>query len=451
MSDLASPLDSLRWLRTAETLPGARLPWLHQRRQAAREQMSRLDWPERREEAWRYTSLEPLKGHTFLPASGDPPTLDLDSIQSRFGIAADHHRLVFVNGRLAPELSRIEDLPPGVFLGGLREALESDPAALEADLGRLSGPGDNLFAAANTASMADGAWIRLDSDVQLERPIELLSLSAPTGEPLIAQPRLLVQLGAGAQATLVEGFAGLGSGLAFTNVISEIVLGEGARLSHQRLQHESPQAFHLAALYLELAARSDYQCVTSSLGAAWSRTEFHLDFVGEGAGSRINGLFMAGDRALTDVHLDIRHLVPGCRSEERFKGILDGRGVAVFDGRILVAQEAQKTQAHLSNANLLLSRLAEVDTKPQLEIYADDVQCGHGTSVGQLEPEAIFYLRSRGIDAAEARKILCLGFAGEILEGYAIPQLRERAEDILRNRLDKIETSPTNTPPPSHP
>lgn len=451
MSDLATPLDSLRWLNTTTILPGADLPWLQQRRAAAREQLSRLDWPQRREESWRYTSLEPLKGQTFLPAGGDSPALDRESIQSRLGITADHHRLVFVNGRFAPKLSRIEDIPPGVFLGSLREALESNPAALETDLGRLSGPGDNLFAAANTASMADGAWIRLDSGTLMDRPIELLFLSWPTTEPLIGQPRLVVQLGAGAQATLVEEFAGLGNGLVFTNVISEIVLGEGARLSHQRLQQESPQSFHIAALHLELAARSDYQCVTSSLGAAWSRTEFHLDFVGEGAGSRINGLFMAGDRTLSDVHLDIRHLVPGCRSEERFKGILDGRGVAVFDGRILVAREAQKTNAHLSNANLLLSRLAEVDTKPQLEIYADDVQCGHGTSVGQLEAEAIFYLRSRGIDEVEARKILCLGFAGEILEGYEIPQLRERAETILRDRLDKIEPSPTSTATASHP
>jgi Fe-S cluster assembly protein SufD len=244
-----------------------------------------------------------------------------------------------------------------------------------------------------------------------------------------------VLLEAGAKATLIERYAGTDATRYFNNSLSEITLQEEAELEHYRLQEESPEAYHLHSLFINQHEQSRYGNTGFSLGGAWSRTELTLDFLGESATADLDGLYLAGEQQLSDVHLDIRHGVPGCASHTSYRGLLHGRGRAVFDGRIEVKTHAGGSDAHLNNANLLLSRNAEVDTKPQLEIHADDVRCSHGATVGQLDPTQLFYLRSRGIDAAEARRLLCLGFAGGILERCGIAPLRERVEAIVSERL----------------
>lgn len=221
----------------------------------------------------------------------------------------------------------------------------------------------------------------------------------------------------------------------FNNAVMEIVLGRGAELQHDRLQEESPSAYHLAALHVAQSGDSRYRHVTAAIGGAWARTGVTLSLDGERAAAELDGIYLARDRQINDVHVDVRHNVPDCTSRETYKGILDGSGRAVFDGRILVERNAQKTDAALSNDNLVLSRKAEVDTKPQLEIYADDVRCSHGTTVGQLDDTMMFYLRSRGISHDAARQMLCLGFADEILNRFSTKSLRERAKTLLGNRL----------------
>jgi Fe-S cluster assembly protein SufD len=256
-------------------------------------------------------------------------------------------------------------------------------------------------------------------------------------EPRVAQPRNLVVLEAGACASLVERYVSMGDSLYCTNSVLEISVGRGAVLEHSRVQMESPNAFHITGLYLNQDQGSRYKGVNVGLGGAWARNDLVVRFSGQGADCSLQGLYLAGDKQVSDYHLDVDHAVPHCTSRENFKGVLYGKGRAVFDGRIHVAVDAQKTDAELSNKNLLLSRNAEVDTKPQLEIFADDVKCSHGTTVGQIEPEMLFYLRSRGIKASVARRMLCLGFAKEIIDGLGSGPLRDHVMEQVGRRLEQ--------------
>jgi Fe-S cluster assembly protein SufD len=352
----------------------------------------------------------------------------------------DAHRAVLVNGRLTPHLSDLEGLPPGVHVMGLGEALQQDPDLLARHLNRLAGQGEQVFTAINTAGLDDGLLVWAAPGLEVERPLEILHLSVGSGEPRVAQPRHLLVLGEGARMTVIERYLSLGEPLYCTNSVLELILEPGADLDHHRIQMESPNAFHLTGLYLSQARGSRYRSLNLGLGAAWSRTDLVVRFSGPHADCELNGLYLAGDKQLADFHLDVEHGLPHCTSRERFKGILYGRGRAVFDGRIHVARGAYKTDAHLSNKNLLLSRSAEVDTKPQLEIFADDVKCSHGTTVGQIDPEALFYLRSRGIPEPDARRMLCLGFAGEII-GHLVPEpLRDYAAAQVGRRLERTST-----------
>ena len=246
----------------------------------------------------------------------------------------------------------------------------------------------------------------------------------------------------GAGASLIERYASLGETLYFNNTVSEFLLEQGAELEHTREQQESLAAYHLHSGFVEQGAESRYTSTVFALGGAWSRSELDLRFTAEGAQANLAGLFTVADGQLNDVHLNIDHAIAGCKSDSDFKGLLQGAGRGVFDGRIVVGRNAQQTEAHLNNANLLLSRSAEVDTKPQLEIYADNVKCSHGTTVGQLEEAPLFYLRSRGIDAQQARRMLCFGFAGEILERCRHEPLRQTIEAELTDRLSTQDASP---------
>jgi Fe-S cluster assembly protein SufD len=408
--------------------------WMGAARAAAMQALASLPLLDRKQEAWRYTRIDSLLEQHFLPPVAAPavPAATLnDCLLPEF----DAWRLVFANGRFMPWLSNLHDLPAGVQLRSLREALTTNPEQLATWFGQALQHAGDVFTALNTALVNDGVFLNIETGVELERPIEVIYFNQCADAPLLLQPRNLFVLGPAAKATLVERFVSPDQSLYFQNNLTEIVLGAGAALSHYRMQDESRNAYHLGSLHLSQQQQSRYHGTTLAFGGCWSRTEYNTTFRQEGAECVLNGLYTVGDRQLNDFHLDVRHTVPGCTSREQFKGVLYGKGRAVFDGRILVEQQAQRSDAVLTNDNLMLTRDAEVDTKPQLEIHADDVKCSHGTTVGQLDPQQVFYLRSRGIDAAAARKMLCLGFAGEILDTIDVAALRELAAGRLTEIL----------------
>ncbi|MBK1641357.1 Fe-S cluster assembly protein SufD [Chromatium okenii] len=408
--------------------------WLATLQAAARAQVqTQIAAPDA--EAWRYTSLNHLLEQGFVPIDETITALQPDDLDEVLIPGLASRRVVFVNGRYAPELSATEALPPGVHLDSLRDVLAHDPDAVRVLL--TAEPATvPLFMALNLAGLDDGLVLRLDRAAILAQPLELIHLSIGLDQPSVAQPHHLIVLGDGAQATLVERYVSLGAAVYCTNAVIEIQLGRDAVLTHERLQTESQNAFHLSGLSLRQDANSRYQSVNLGLGSRWSRTELLTQFCAAHAECDLRGLYLAGDDQRIDYHLDVNHAVPNCTSRETFKGIIYGKGRAVFDGRVVVAKDAQKSDAAMSNQNLLLSPQAEIDTKPQLEINADDVRCSHGTTVGQIEPEKLFYLRSRGISAALARRMLCLGFADEIIHTLHSETLREHLSEQVGQRLE---------------
>jgi Fe-S cluster assembly protein SufD len=356
---------------------------------------------------------------------------DLDHLLLRGGSGP---RLVFVNGYLAPRLSELSQNQRGIALSSLSGGLGPVRQALRSRMGASSKHAD-VFTALNSALMTDGALIRVAGDCMADTPIEILHVTVSGEEPGICHPRHLVVIEEGARAEVIERYCSLGSGGVFTNAKIDVSLGAGSTLKHQRLLEEGTDARHRSDLQVHLGEQSSYQLNQLALGGAWSRSDIQVVFDGEGASAELDGLMLARDGQLNDVHLDVRHEVPGCTSRETFKGILEGKGKVVFDGRILVAKDAQKTDARLSNDNLMLSRSAEVDSKPQLEIFADDVKCSHGTTVGELDADMVFYLRSRGIAEARAVQMLCQGFAQEVIDRIANDELRARAGAVLEQRL----------------
>ncbi|MGD8407791.1 MAG: Fe-S cluster assembly protein SufD [Thiohalophilus sp.] len=421
-------------------LPEDKLNWLDEARQQAREAMNTLPVPYRKQEAWKYTSIDGLLKHEFRPFTEQFTALQKVDLEDWLLPNLDSYRLVFANGRCVPELSDLEQLPQGVRIGSLRTALSTDPELLGTWFGQTANHSQHLFTALNTVLINDGAFVHVDKGVKLDKPIEVLYLSLALEDAVMAHPRNLIVMEKGSQASLIERFISTGDSLYFNNVLSEIIVNESASLTHHRVQNESSQAYHLSNLFVSQQKGSEYYGTSMALGGAWARTDYKVRFQDEEAVCKLNGLYAVGDKQLTDFHLDIDHAKPHCASEENFRGILYGKGRAVFDGRILVAEDAQKSDAHLRNDNLMLTRNAEVDTKPMLEIYADDVKASHGTTVGQLDPQQIYYMRSRGIETATAQKMLCFGFADEIIDTIDIEPLRQHVHERLHKILDKVVT-----------
>lgn len=427
-----------------DVVTGESPAWLVHTREQASQAINTLPLLDRKLEAWRYTSIESLLNQQFQHPSGPAETHDLQAsvsdlqqqdINHHLIADLDAYRLVLVNGRYVPHLSSLQDLPAGVTLDSLRSVLSTDPDMLATWFGRTAVHTENVFTALNTALVNDGVFLHIDSRVELDRPIEIIYLAGGDEHSLLMQPRNLIVMDEGARATLIERFVSDKDASYFQNYLAEIVVGNNASLHHYRVQDESRQAYHLSSVYLSQQAQSHYHGTTLAFGAAWNRTEYHTRFKQEGARCILNGLTTVGDQQLSDFHLDVRHSVPACVSREKFKGVLYGKGRAVFDGYILVDKQAQYSDAELTNDNLLLTRNAEVDTKPQLEIYANDVKCSHGTTVGELDPEQVFYLRSRGIDEKTARGMLCLGFAVDIIDTIHVPALHRDTVTKLSDTL----------------
>lgn len=422
--------------------------WLRALRRAAIERFAAHGFPTTKLEDWKYTSVREIAEGGFAPEAAAANGFSRADALAELGPDFRGPVLAFVNGRFARALSRPASLPGGARAGSLRDALEGDPGALEDRLGqvaRFDHPAQ-AFAALNTAFLDDGAFVYVPRGAALEQPIGIVFLSAANGASAPARhPRVLILAEEGAHATIVECHGAPHGGRHLTNAVSEVAAGAGAQIVHLRLQDESSGAFHVGALRAAQERDSSFRSHAISIGAALARHDVGSLLEAEGTEAELHGLFVAGDGQHVDHHTEIDHARPHGRSLELYKGILGGRARGVFNGKIVVRPDAQKTDARQSNPNLLISDRAHIHTKPQLEIHADDVRCSHGSTIGHLDEHALFYLRSRGIDAPAARSLLTRAFASEIGDALPVPALRSRVAAILLERIsparDHVETT----------
>ncbi|MBI1206168.1 MAG: Fe-S cluster assembly protein SufD [Azospirillum sp.] len=423
-------LDQFRQL--APTLPGGRLPWLGALRCAGAERFAALGFPGTRQEAWKYTNLRALEKVVFAP----PPAaaVSIDRVSSVLPEDLVRHRLVFVDGRFRAALSAVGDLPAGVAITSLAAALEATPDLLEGHLGRLGAVDGHALLALNTAFAEDGAVLLLSRGVDLEAPVELVFVTTGVTTAMTS-PRLLVVAEPDSRATVIEHHVGLGETASFSNVVAEIEVGAGARLEHYKVQRESPAAFHIAVATARIGRDACYDNFVLTQGAQLSRSEIRAVFAGTGGDCRLSGAYMVRGHQHCDTTTLIDHAEPQCSSREVYKGALDDHSRAVFQGKIVVRPGAQRTDGHQLNRALLLSEHAEIDSKPELEIYADDVKCSHGCTVGELEDTALFYLRSRGIDRVGARALLTAAFLNEAIDEIPVEAVRTAFQDLTADWL----------------
>lgn len=418
-------------------LPGGGAPWLSALRAEALARVAESGLPSTRVEAWKYTNLKPLADSAPRPAA---------EADARAAVAADllpaidgTFRVVFVNGRHRPDLSDARPLPDGVELTTVARTLEEDAEALSGRLGAVARPDGHVLVNLNTAFLTDGGVLRVGPGAQVEQPIHLVFVATAGAEGTPAHhPRNLVVAGAGSRATLVESHIATADGIAYwSNPLAEITVEAGARLDHIKVQADSRTATHLSFAKAQVAAGGHYDSFVMTLGAALSRNEIHVVLDGEDAVCHLNGAYLVGGRQHADTTTFITHAKPRCTSSEVYKGVLDGKARGVFQGKILVAKDAQQTNGHQLSRAVLLSDGAEVSTKPELEIYADDVKCSHGATTGELDDDSLFYLRARGIPEAEARRLLIRAFVGELLDGIAAPAVREHLDGLMSGWLDQ--------------
>jgi len=416
------------FLRGAD-LGGEGPAWLCERRGEAAERFREQGLPTSRDEAWRFTNpkrittLEP--GTAREHASIDATTLEPVTTGARWVLS-------FVNGAFRRDLSRTDGLPEGLTISSLAESCEEDLSALMGPI-----PEDDAFGALNDAAWRDGALIRVAAGTHIEEPVQIVFNAHVDADTIAVHPRVLIALEADAALTLIESYHGDGSYL--TNARTDVTLAERARLTHVLEQMESETACHLAHLRASVAANAVLDTHNVLIGSGLGRRELDVRFTGEEARADVNGLYLAHNDQILDLHLSMDHAEPHCESNQYVKGILNHKARGVFCGRVIVRQDAQKTDASQTNRNLLLSDTARVDTMPQLEIYADDVKCAHGATTGQIEDDALFYLQSRGLDRKAARDLLLFAFANEVVEKLPTEALRERATARLGERFSRAE------------
>ena len=423
------------WETFVENGGGGAPQWVQSIRQAAMERFRQLGFPTMKNEDWHFTSVAPMLEHDYLlvpTPSGDVEAEELAPFL--FGAGELWHTAVFVNGRFAPQLSSLDALPSGVRVLDLAHAWHEAPELVE-QLGRITSYDDRAFTALNTAYMYDGAVVQIERDVVMSEPIHLVYVVDANAAKAMLHPRSLVVLGRHAKATLVESYVSLTDATYLTNAVTEVALADGATLAHHRIQREGMRAYHVGTVETHQARDSHYMSFSFAIGAALSRTNVYTTLDGEGAGSTLNGLYMLNGEQHCDHQTMIVHAQPNCYSRELYKGILDDRSHGVFNGKVYVHPIAQKTDGKQTNNTLLLSDTAHVDTKPQLEIFADDVKCTHGATVGRLDEAALFYLKSRGINRRTARELLTYAFAADVLETIELEPVKEELEAMTLSRF----------------
>jgi Fe-S cluster assembly protein SufD len=411
------------------------VPWLELVRSSAMDRFEQLDFPSVREEDWKYTNLAALAKENFVPATTSTESVDVSGFAYP---ETEGAHLVVVNGFLREDLSQKSGLGDAVVVDLFSAAADARyNKVIRKYLARNAGYHNNGLTALNTAFLQSGVFLWIPKNVEVEKPLQITFVAE--GDQSASFPRVLVVAEENSSATLIESF--VGEGRYFTNATVEVVVKDGAHLDHYRLQRESKNAFHISTTSAELGRASRYNTTSINLGAQLSRHDISVVMDHEGAETSVDGLYMVESDQHTDTHSVIDHQQPHCNSHQLYKGILDGNGRAVFNGKIFVREGAQKTDARQTNKNLLLSDKARVDTKPQLEIYADDVKCAHGAAVGQIDPEELFYLETRGIDPELGRNLLTYGFAEEVIARIKIESIRSELDQaVLRQLHTSLET-----------
>lgn len=426
--------DYLQYLLNSWSAKSAdKLSGLSQLRARAIDSVNTQRLPNKRDEEWRFTDISPLTQLAF------PPSQQQSKVQASdlepFYLPETTNRLVFVDGHYAAELSTIADAPIQV-VGNLPAMMRSHASMIESHLGHYAKIDDNVFSALNTAFLRDCAVIIVPKKTVIVEPIQLLFVS--TQEEVSSYPRCFVIAEQDSKLTLIEDHVSMTSASYITNTVAEICLAANARVQHIRIQRDSQQAYHLANCAVSLAHASQYQSVSVSLGSRISRYNLEVQLSDENSECTIDGLTLIAGQQLSDTHTCIDHIEPHCTSHQQHKCIVDETAHAVFNGKIMVRPQAQQTNSSQSSRNLLLSNTAKVDTKPQLEIFADDVKCAHGATVGQLNSEEIFYLESRGLSKESARKLLTYAFAADIIHRIPVASLQQQLEKIVLNQMQGV-------------
>ena len=421
---------------------GAAPAWVKARREQAQAQFAKDGFPTTRQEDWRFTNITPIAESEFELAAGafaQAPAL-VAAVTVPGAV-----RLAIVNGEFAAGLSDLSALPKGLRIASLRDGARDATDGLETHLAKVFNITAHPFAALNTAFLDDGVAIMVTAGAVVETPIHIVVVTGndlPSaasakggGQPVVAHPRVLIIAGANSQVRVAQTFIGVAGDIYFNNAVAEVVVGEGANVELYTDQRESDQAFHLVNIQAHVGAKGVFASHAFSTGSRIMRHDIGIGLKGEGADCTMNGVYLADGERLMDTHTSLDHAMPHCTSHQVYKGILAGKAKAVFNGRIIVQLDAQKTDAKQTNRALLLSDEATINSNPQLEIFADDVKCTHGAAVGQLDEEALFYLQARGLTPADARDMLLHAFAGEVIAGLKIPALREQIETNFFARL----------------
>jgi Fe-S cluster assembly protein SufD len=411
--------------------------WLSEIRRQAMNHFDELGFPTPKHEDWRETNIRPIIGSEFVEAVFS--SIQQSDIDPAIINRLKSTQLVFANGKFSNELSTTTTLPDGVNVGSLAEAWTKQPDAIEPYFARLGSFEQQPFAALNTALMQDGVFIYVPQNTVVEEPIHVVFASKSNGSPTVSFPRVLVVTGKNSQVKIVETYIGSEGDVYFTNAVSEFVCGENAHIEHVKFQRESESAFHIANTKVIAEANANFKTHSLAFGGSVARCDYLTTLNGEGITCTLNGLYMPHGKQHVDHRLTVEHTKPNCNSHQLYKGILNDTARAIFRGKFHVFQDAQKTDAYQSNNNILLSSDAEVNTRPQLEIYADDVKCSHGATIGRLDQDQIFYLQSRCVNAESARSLLVYAFAYEIIDQIGIEAIHPDITKLIVSRLPNKE------------
>ncbi len=424
---------------------GHDLPWLWRLRQDAFARFCEVGFPTTHDEDWRFTNVSAIAQTAFRLTRNGRARLSQQELEP-YRITGVACQLVFLNGRFARELSSLGNLPDGVKVNSFAGEISGNPGAIESHCGRYLDIRRDAFCALNTAFVEDGAYVHIPRGTLVEEPICLLFVSTADDAPSMSHPRNLIVAEEDSQATFVEDYVSLNGAVVFCNTVTELVASDHTVLSHYMIEREHKEAFNISTLRIQQGRSANVVSHSVLMGGALVRNNVHPVLAGEGGECMINGLFIGNGHQHLDNYMLVEHASPRCGSRQFYNGILDGHAHGVFHGRIIVHKDAQKTDAKQTNRNLLLSDDAQIDTKPQLEIYADDVKCTHGATIGQIEADALFYLRSRGIDEVSARKLLLFAFASECLDRMKQGPVRRHVEGLINRCLLPMAESAPDVP-----
>ena len=409
--------------------------WFSKQRQSAFDIFQESGFPNTRVEDWKYTDVKPIAKNTFSNITESNMASDNNEIDEILIKDLDCVNLVFINGAYSEKYSDIKNISSKIVIKSMADALINDESLLKKHLTKHINQELNSFTALNTAFIQDGAYINISANTNIDKPINITYISRDSNHPFATHPRNLIVMGENSNATIIENYVGSGKVNYFTNSVTETVLLQGAVLKHYKIQQEGSSAFHIASLNTSQSKDSRFESHLVSIGGALVRNNINASLNEEGAEIIMNGLYMTEDVQHVDNHTRVDHLKPHTQSHQNYRGVLNGKSRGVFNGKVVVHPQAQKIEAYQNNANLLLSDDAEIDTKPELEIYADDVKCTHGATVGQLDDDMLFYLRSRAVDEKTARSLLTYAFADEVISEINIKEIQNKLERLIIGRL----------------